>query len=75
MPGLQWSSDEQCQFLLRDPEARTDHTDEDLHTICERLYCKSPTKTGYYAAGPALEGKRTLLQRLASLGAIVSVQV
>lgn len=59
MPGLKWSSDEQCQFLLRDLEAKTDHTDEDLPDICQRLYCVSPSKAGYFAAGPALEGRST----------------
>ena len=61
MPGLQWSSDEQCQFLLRDPEARTDHNEANLGEICNRMYCRSPTKTGYYASGPALEGKYLVL--------------
>ena len=58
MPGLQWSSDKQCQLLLKDTEARTDHRDSDLHKICETLYCRSPSKTGYFRAGPALEGTR-----------------
>ena len=70
MPGLKWSSDEQCQFLLRDPEAKTDHNDDDLKTICERLYCKSPSKTGYYAAGPALEGKKSKCSLVRSTSAM-----
>jgi hypothetical protein len=55
-PGLIWTSDQQCQLLLRDPDAKTDHNEAQLPEICERLYCKSPSKVGYYASGPALEG-------------------
>ena len=51
-------ADEQCAFLLRDREAKMDHDDYDMHTICQRMYCRSPTKTGDYRAGPALEGTR-----------------
>ena len=58
MPGLQWSSDKQCQFLIRDNEAKTDHKENDLHTICTQLYCRSPSKKGWFRAGPALEGTR-----------------
>ena len=43
---------------MQDREARIDHDKNNIHTICERMYCKSPTKAGYYAAGPALEGTR-----------------
>ena len=57
VPGEQWSSDEQCKFLLRDPEATNDHKDAHLPNICTRLYCKSLNRDGYFAAGPALEGR------------------
>lgn len=57
-PGYKLGADEQCAFLLRDREAKMDHDDYDLHTICQRMYCKSPTKTGDFRAGPALEGTR-----------------
>ena len=56
--GLKLSSDAQCAFLMQDREARIDHDESDIHTICDRMYCKSPTLAGYYAAGPALEGTR-----------------
>ena len=52
------SSDQQCAFLLKDSEAKMDHDEHNMYKICERMYCKSPTKTGYFAAGPALEGTR-----------------
>jgi len=58
MPGLKLSSDQQCAFLLKDSEAKMDHDEHNMYKICERMYCKSPTKTGYFAAGPALEGTR-----------------
>ena len=59
MPGLQWSSDKQCQFLIRDNEAKTDHKESDLHSICDSMYCMTPkAPKKYFRAGPALEGTR-----------------
>ena len=58
LTGYKLGADEQCAFLLRDREAKMDHDDYDMHTICQRMYCRSPTKTGDYRAGPALEGTR-----------------
>ena len=52
------SSDAQCAFFMQDREAQIGHDKTDIHTICERMNCKSPTKIGNYAAGPALEGTR-----------------
>ncbi len=58
LTGYKLGADEQCAFLLRDREAKMDHDDYDMHTICQRMYCRSPTKTGDFRAGPALEGTR-----------------
>ena len=43
---------------MQDREARIDHDKYDIDTICDRMFCKSPTKAGYFTAGPALEGTR-----------------
>ena len=50
--------DEQCQFFLQDDEAKNDHDKDDMHTICQALYCKSLTHSCSFSAGPALEGTR-----------------
>ena len=57
-PGMYWSSDEQCQFLLRDNEARTYYPPDVNFGICSQMYCKSPTKVGFFSSGPALTGTR-----------------
>ena len=43
-------------LTLQDPEGYADASD--LSEICQKLWCKSRSKTGYYAAGPALEGTK-----------------
>ena len=57
-PGMYWSSDEQCQFLLRDNEAKTFYPPDVNFGICSQMYCKSPTKVGFFSSGPALTGTR-----------------
>ncbi|KAG7203022.1 hypothetical protein KM043_010147 [Ampulex compressa] len=52
LPGREWTSKRQCEFLLRDKDA----TVATLHGACQSLQCKTPHRSGYYLAGPALEG-------------------
>eukprot|EP00096_Caligus_rogercresseyi_P015326 TRINITY_DN7776_c0_g1_i1.p1 TRINITY_DN7776_c0_g1~~TRINITY_DN7776_c0_g1_i1.p1 ORF type:complete len:386 (-),score=72.14 TRINITY_DN7776_c0_g1_i1:206-1363(-) len=57
-PGYYWSGDEQCQFLLQNKRAKTDHTSSNMKEICFSLKCRVAGKKGYWRAGPALDGTR-----------------
>ncbi|XP_076656979.1 ADAMTS metallopeptidase stall [Halictus rubicundus] len=52
LPGRVWTSKRQCEVLLRDKDA----TVATLYQACEALQCKTPHRSGYYIAGPALDG-------------------
>ncbi|XP_015597845.1 A disintegrin and metalloproteinase with thrombospondin motifs adt-1 [Cephus cinctus] len=54
LPGRQWDAKKQCEFLLRDKDAVV----VTLSDACQALQCKSPHRSGYYYAGPALDGTR-----------------
>ncbi|XP_011502685.1 PREDICTED: A disintegrin and metalloproteinase with thrombospondin motifs 7 [Ceratosolen solmsi marchali] len=53
-PGRTWTAKHQCELLLRDREAVADSLEE----ICRALRCRSPSRTGFYLAGPALDGTK-----------------
>ncbi|XP_046836869.1 A disintegrin and metalloproteinase with thrombospondin motifs 2-like [Vespa crabro] len=52
LPGKEWNAKKQCEILLLDKDA----TVATLHQVCQALQCKSPHRSGYYFAGPALDG-------------------
>ncbi|XP_033324352.2 ADAMTS metallopeptidase stall [Megalopta genalis] len=52
LPGRVWTAKKQCEVLLRDKDA----TVATLYNACEALQCKTPHRSGYYIAGPALDG-------------------
>lgn len=52
LPGREWTSKRQCELLLRDKDA----TVVTLSNACQALQCRSPHRSGYYFAGPALDG-------------------
>lgn len=52
LPGREWTAKRQCEILLRDKDA----TIVSLENACQALRCKTPHRTGYFYAGPALEG-------------------
>ncbi|XP_031825468.2 ADAMTS metallopeptidase stall [Nomia melanderi] len=52
LPGREWTAKRQCEVLLRDKDA----TVATLYRACEALQCKTPHRSGYYFAGPALDG-------------------
>ncbi|RZB39497.1 Sod Cu, Reprolysin, Pep M12B propep and/or HMA domain containing protein [Asbolus verrucosus] len=54
-PGQKYTAKKQCEILLRDKDAVVSPSQE-LSTICYNLQCKTPNRSGYYFAGPALEG-------------------
>ncbi|CAH1981328.1 unnamed protein product [Acanthoscelides obtectus] len=54
-PGQMYTAKQQCEILLRDKDAVA-LPDQDLSTVCYNLQCKTPNRSGYYFAGPALEG-------------------
>lgn len=55
IPGQKYTAKRQCEILLRDKDAvMLPH--QELSTICYNLQCKTPHRSGYYFAGPALEG-------------------
>ena len=52
LPGRNWTSKKQCELLLRDKDA----SPTTLTNMCKALQCKTPHRSGYYFAGPALDG-------------------
>ncbi|KAK2583028.1 hypothetical protein KPH14_009070 [Odynerus spinipes] len=59
LPGREWTAKKQCEVLLRDKEA----TVATLHQACQALQCKTPHRSGYYFAGPALDGTYCAAER------------
>lgn len=55
-PGQQYGAKKQCEILLRDKDAQISLVGGTLNDICQQLQCKTPHRSGYYFAGPALEG-------------------
>lgn len=54
-PGQTYTAKKQCEILLRDKDAialRSQKQDK----ICQNLHCKTPNRSGFYFAGPALDG-------------------
>ncbi|VEN34120.1 unnamed protein product [Callosobruchus maculatus] len=54
-PGQMYTAKKQCEILLRDKDAVV-LPHQELSTICYNLQCKTPNRSGFYFAGPALEG-------------------
>ncbi|KAL0132957.1 hypothetical protein PUN28_000590 [Cardiocondyla obscurior] len=52
LPGREWNAKRQCELLLRDKDADV----VTLHEACQSLQCETPHRSGYYFAGPALDG-------------------
>ncbi|XP_059475973.1 A disintegrin and metalloproteinase with thrombospondin motifs adt-2-like [Neocloeon triangulifer] len=55
IPGQYWTPKRQCELLLRDKDAVIEAQGA-LSEICQNLKCSTPHRSGYYFAGPALEG-------------------
>lgn len=55
IPGQVFTAKKQCEILLRDRDAVVSPNQE-LSAICYSMQCKTPHRSGYYFAGPALEG-------------------
>ncbi|XP_053665612.1 A disintegrin and metalloproteinase with thrombospondin motifs adt-2-like [Anopheles marshallii] len=53
-PGQAWTAKKQCEVLLTDMDAIL--ASSELSAICQNLRCRTPHRTGFYFAGPALEG-------------------
>ncbi|XP_034237574.1 A disintegrin and metalloproteinase with thrombospondin motifs adt-1-like [Thrips palmi] len=54
-PGQAWSAKKQCEMLLRDHDAELRYPSR-LAEICDNLQCRTPHRSGFYFAGPALTG-------------------
>ncbi|KAK9873743.1 hypothetical protein WA026_002098 [Henosepilachna vigintioctopunctata] len=54
-PGQKYTAKQQCEILLVDKDAIVS-PNQQLSTICYNLRCKTPHRSGYYFAGPALDG-------------------
>ncbi|XP_029680560.1 A disintegrin and metalloproteinase with thrombospondin motifs adt-2 isoform X2 [Formica exsecta] len=52
LPGREWTAKRQCELLLRDKDANAVM----LYESCQSLRCETPRRSGYYFAGPALDG-------------------
>ncbi|XP_060530217.1 A disintegrin and metalloproteinase with thrombospondin motifs adt-1-like [Cylas formicarius] len=55
IPGQVFTAKKQCEVLLRDKDAKVSPS-QALSSICYSLQCKTPNRSGYYLAGPALDG-------------------
>lgn len=53
LPGREWTAKKQCELLLRDKDANI----VTLYQVCQSLQCRTPHRSAYYFAGPALDGK------------------
>ncbi|XP_049548139.1 A disintegrin and metalloproteinase with thrombospondin motifs adt-2-like [Anopheles darlingi] len=53
-PGQVWTAKKQCEVLLTDTDAIL--VSPDIREICQNIRCRTPHRTGFYFAGPALEG-------------------
>ncbi|KAJ1524302.1 hypothetical protein ONE63_010813 [Megalurothrips usitatus] len=54
-PGQAWGAKKQCEMLLRDHDAELRYPSR-LSEICDNLQCRTPHRSGFYFAGPALTG-------------------
>ncbi|XP_058447039.1 A disintegrin and metalloproteinase with thrombospondin motifs adt-2-like [Malaya genurostris] len=54
-PGQVFTAKKQCEVLLIDKDAIA-FTQPGLDRICQNLQCRTPHRTGFYFAGPALDG-------------------
>ncbi|KAJ6646995.1 A disintegrin and metalloproteinase with thrombospondin motifs adt-2 [Pseudolycoriella hygida] len=54
-PGQVFTAKKQCELLLIDKDAVVSQTGG-YYQLCENLHCRTPHRSGYYFAGPALEG-------------------
>ncbi|XP_059608052.1 A disintegrin and metalloproteinase with thrombospondin motifs adt-1-like [Phlebotomus argentipes] len=52
VPGRSWTARQQCQLLLLDQDALATES----ASMCRNLHCRTPHRSGFYFAGPALEG-------------------
>ncbi|CAL7949928.1 unnamed protein product [Xylocopa violacea] len=52
LPGREWTAKRQCEVFLRDKDASV----ATFYKACESLQCITPHRSGYYIAGPALDG-------------------
>ncbi|KAF7280146.1 hypothetical protein GWI33_006323 [Rhynchophorus ferrugineus] len=55
VPGRLYTAKKQCEILLRDRDAVA-APNQQQSEICYNLQCKTPHRSGYYHAGPALDG-------------------
>ncbi|KAG5676101.1 hypothetical protein PVAND_005955 [Polypedilum vanderplanki] len=54
-PGVSYTAKDQCEILLRDHDAYPFYNSQ-KSSICESLHCRTPNRSGFFFAGPALPG-------------------
>lgn len=54
-PGISYTAKDQCEILLRDRDAYPFKSGQESK-ICENLHCRTPNRSGFFFAGPALPG-------------------
>jgi thrombospondin motif-containing protein 18 len=54
-PGVSYTAKDQCEILLRDRDAYP-FFNAQQSAICENLHCRTPNRSGFFFAGPALAG-------------------
>lgn len=54
-PGVSYTAKAQCEILLRDRNAVI-FINGPLSSVCQNLHCRTPNRSGFFFAGPALQG-------------------
>lgn len=54
-PGISYPAKDQCEILLRDRDAYI-FVNGQQSSVCDNLHCRTPNKSGFFFAGPALQG-------------------
>jgi len=54
-PGVTYKAKDQCEILLRDKDSFA-FVHGSMASICQNLHCRTPNESGFFFAGPALQG-------------------
>lgn len=54
-PGISYTAKDQCEILLRDHSAYV-FVNGPQTSLCDNLHCRTPSRPGFFFAGPALKG-------------------
>lgn len=73
-PGISYTAKDQCEILLRDKDA-VEFINGQQSSVCENLHCRSPNRSGFFFAGPALQGTECGNRKWCEGGSCVSKKI